>query len=204
MALENLYLLPGLETITDYLIQVAAATVVLLVGWLVGRLVGKITKNILKKLNADRYFRFGRGFQVSTMFPMIISWIIYLWIMRSAVGILGIPELTLFFAQILSFLPKLLEGIIVILIGYLVAKYVEGQVIATKAEYSGLIGQVIFFFTMIIAIDLALPLVGISSQVIDGIILILVASVGLGIAIALGQGLKETIAKLAKKYTRKL
>ncbi len=204
MVLENLYLLPGLETITNYLIQVAAATVVLLVGWLVGRLAGKITKNILKKLSADRYFRFGRGFQISTMFPMIISWIIYLWVMRSAVGILGIPELTLFFAQILTFLPKLLEGIIVILIGYLIAKYVEGQVIATKAEYSGLIGQVIFFFTMIIAIDLALPLVGISSHVIDGIILILVGSVGFGIAIALGLGLKETIAKLAKKYTRKL
>jgi len=204
MAIENLNLLLSLEVVRNSLITGAYALVVLLIGWLAGRLIGRVAKNLLRKLNADRYFKFGRGFEVSSLFPLIISWIIYLWAMRSAVGIIGIPELTYFFAQILTFLPKLLEGIIVILIGYLVAKYVEGQIIATKAEYSGLIGQVIFFFTMIIAIDLALPLVGISSQVIDGIILILVGSVGIGIAIALGLGLKDTIARLAKKYTRKI
>jgi len=35
-------------------------------------------------------------------------------------------------------------------------------------------------------------------------IIIIVASVGLGLAIALGLGLKETVAKLAKKYEKKV
>lgn len=203
-SIENLLLMVGLGTAGEYAIKILAAVIVLLVGWIIGKILGKVTKSILKKLNADRYFKFGRGFEVSSLIPLIISWIIYLWFIRSAVGILGVPELTLFLAEILDFLPKLLKGMIVILVGYLLAKYVQGQVIATKAEYSEFIGRVIFFFTIIIAIDLALPLVGIESQVIDGIILILFGSVGLGIAIALGLGLKDTIARLAKKYARKM
>ncbi len=204
VGIEELLVMTGFGEMSVYFLKAMAALIVLLIGWILGKILGKVTKSILKKLNTDRYFKFGRGFEISNMFPLIISWIIYLWFIRSAVGILGVPELTLFLAEILVFLPKLLQGMIVILVGYLLAKYVQGQVIATKAEYSEFIGRVIFFFTIIIAIDLALPLVGIQSQVIDGIILILFGSVGLGIAIALGLGLKDTIAKLAKKYTRKM
>ncbi len=202
--LEELIAMTGLGTTSEYVLKAIAAVIVLLIGWVIGKVIGKVTKSILKKLNADRYFKFGRGFEVSSVFPLIVSWIIYLWFIRSAVGIVGVPELTLFFAEILVFLPKLLEAMIVILVGYLLAKYVQGQVIATKAEYSEFMGRIIFFFTIIIAIDLALPLVGIQSQVIDGIILILFGSVGIGIAIALGLGLKDTVAKLAKKYTKKM
>jgi len=202
--IEDIIGMAGLGTAGEIALKAIAAVIVLLIGWIIGKILGKVTKGILRKMNADRYFRFGRGFEVSSIFPLIVSWIIYLWFIRSAVGILGVPELTLFLAEILDFLPKLLKGMIVILVGYLLAKYVQGQIIATKAEYSEFIGRVIFFFTIIIAIDLALPLVGIQSQVIDGIILILFGSVGIGLAIALGLGLKETVAKIAKKYTRKM
>jgi asparagine N-glycosylation enzyme membrane subunit Stt3 len=118
--------------------------------------------------------------------------------------VLGIPVLTEFVGQVLSFIPRLLEGMIIIIIGYVLAKYVQGQVIATKVEYSELIGRIIFFLTIIIVISLALPFFGIDPSLINNIILILVGSVGLGIAIALGLGLKDTIARLAKKYSKKL
>jgi asparagine N-glycosylation enzyme membrane subunit Stt3 len=91
---------------------------------------------------------------------------------------------------------------IIILVGYIIAKYVQAQIVSTKFEYSDFIGKVIFFFTVIIAISLALPFVGIDPSLINNIILILVASVGVGIAIAIGLGLKDTIDKLARKYVK--
>jgi hypothetical protein len=202
MVLENL--LPSLEVLQFYLYQGVFTTLILLLGWIAGKLSGEVVKKFLKKFNADRYFRFGRGILLSKTVPVIVSWIIYLWAMRVAVAFLGIPELTQFFDQILTFLPKILGGSIVILLGYLMAKYIEGHVLATKSEYSTLVGQIIFLFIMIIAIDLAFNLVELNTRLIEGIILILVGSVGIGIAIALGLGLKETVAKLAKKYTKKL
>jgi hypothetical protein len=193
-----------LSNLASYVPAVLAAVLLMLIGWIVGKIIGKITKSVLKKLKADNYFKFGRGFEVSNIFGLIVSWIIYLAFIQAAVQVLGIPALTDFIGQILSFVPKLLEGMIIIIVGYILAKYVQGQVIATKVEYSEFIGRVIFFLTVIIVISLALPFFGIDPSLINNIILILVGSVGLGIAIALGLGLKETVARLAKKYSKKL
>jgi len=195
-----------LVNMVSYLDNLLAAVILLLIGWIVGKVLGKITKELLKKLKADRYFKFGRGFEISNIFGLIVSWIIYLAFIQAAVSekILGISTLEIFVGQILSFVPGILMGMIIILVGYVLAKYVQGQVIATKAEYSELIGRVIFFFTIIIAISLALPFVGIDPSLINNIILILVGSVGIGVAIALGLGLKDTVAKLAKKYAKKI
>ena len=195
-----------IEKIVTYIPNIIAAVLLLLVGWLIGKVLGMVTKEILKRLKADVYFKFGRGFEVSKIFGLIVSWIIYLAFIQAAVSkeVLGVPTLELFVGQVLNFIPGVLEGMIIILVGYILAKYVQGQVIATKAEYSKFIGQVIFFFTIIITVALALPFVGIDPSLINNIILILVGSVGIGIAVALGLGLKDSVATLAKKYAKKI
>jgi hypothetical protein len=193
-----------LSKLASYVPVALATVLLLLIGWVVGKIIGKITRSLLKRLKADTYFKFGRGFEISNIFGLIVSWIIYLAFIQAAVQVLGVVALTEFVGQILSFIPRLLEGMIIIIVGYILAKYVQGQVIATKVEYSELIGRVIFFLTVIIVISLALPFFGINPSLINNIILILVGSVGIGIAIALGLGLKETVARLAKKYSKKL
>jgi len=194
-----------LEKMVIYLIfNILPALVLLLFGWIVGKLLGKFTKGIIRRFKADRYFKFGRGFEISNIVGIIVSWIFYLVFIQAAVNVLGIPTLVEFVGQILGFVPGLLMAMIIILVGYVLAKYVQGQVIATKAEYSEFMGRVIFFFTIIIVISLALPFVNIDPSLINNIILIFVASIGIGIAIALGLGLKDSVAKLAKKYVKKL
>jgi len=202
---ESLVILGNiLNSIVTAIPSIIAAAVLLIIGWIIGKILGKITKSILKKANADKYFKFGRGFEISSIFGVAVSWIIYLAFIQAAVEVLGIQALIDFVGKVLAVIPRFLEGIIVILIGYVLAKYIQAQVIATKMEYSEFIGRVIFFLTIIIAIALGLPFFGINPTLINNIILILVGSVGLGIAIALGLGLKDTVAKLAKKYAKKL
>ena len=194
-------ILQNLGSFTVY--KLLPAILILLIGWFVGKIFGKIIRSILKKLKADRYFKFGRGFEVSNIFSVIATWMIYLLFIILAVDVLEIEVLSTILIDVLRFIPLVVEAIIIILVGYLVAKYVQGQIVASKVSYSEIMGQVIFFFIIIIAIDLALHAIGLEPFVIDGIILILVGSVGLGIAIALGLGLKDTIKRLAKKYAKK-
>jgi hypothetical protein len=201
--MESVWIFSDLiASIASFIPAILGSIVLLLVGWIIGNIIGRVTKEILKKLKADMYFKFGKGFEISKLFSVIISWIIYLAFIQAAVQVLGISALTKFFGDILAFIPGLLEGMIIILVGYVIAKYVQAQIVSTKFEYSDFIGKVIFFFTVIIAISLALPFVGIDPSLINNIILILVASVGIGIAIAIGLGLKDTVDKLARRYVK--
>jgi hypothetical protein len=201
--MESVWIFSDLiASIASFIPAILGSIVLLLVGWIIGNIIGRVTKEILKKLKADMYFKFGKGFEISKLFSVIISWIIYLAFIQAAVQVLGISALTKFFGDILAFIPGLLEGMIIILVGYVIAKYVQAQIVSTKFEYSDFIGKVIFFFTVIIAISLALPFVGIDPSLINNIILILVASVGVGIAIAIGLGLKDTVDKLARRYVK--
>jgi hypothetical protein len=194
------------ERLVTYVPNILAAVILLFIGWILGKILGILTKELLKKFKADNYFKFGRGIEISKFFGLVVSWIVYLAFIQAAVSkeVLGMPTLELFVGQILGFIPGVLEAMIIILVGYTLAKYVQGQLIATKEEYSKMIGQIIFFFTIIITVALALPFVGIDPYLINNIILVVIGSIGIGIAIALGLGLKETIAVIAKKYVKKI
>lgn len=187
----------------DILPNIIAAIILLLVGWVVGKIVGKAVKEILMKLRMDKYFKFGEAFKASEIFSVAASWILYLVFIQAAVGLLGIDALEVFFGSVLAFVPKILGAMVIILVGYIIAEYVQRQVTKTKTEHSRIIGRVIFFFTLIISIAIALPFLQIDTTLINGIILILVASVGIGIAIALGLGLKDAVREASKKYLKK-
>jgi len=199
-----LFLNGSWETLKPLFAKSFVAVVLLVLGWILGRVAGGVIRKLLKKLRVDEYFRIERGIKVSEIFSVVISWLIYIVFIQSALDELGISTLSNFFGQILHLVAGLLGGTVVIIVGYIFAKYIQKQVVATKAEYSRLVGQVIFFFTLIIAVSIAFRVAGIPSQLIDNIILILVASVGLGIAIAIGLGLKDTVARVSKKYEKRL
>jgi hypothetical protein len=65
--------------------------------------------------------------------------------------------------------------------------------------YSDIVAKILFFLILYISIAMALPLVGIDPTLVNNILLVIIGSVGLGLAIAIGLGLKDTIARMAKK-----
>lgn len=178
---------------------VLGSILLLLIGWVLGRIVGKVVKEILEKLKADNYLKIGRKLLLSEVLPIVVSWIIYLAFIGAAVDVMQIQTLSSYFTKLLDFLANLFGGIVVLVAGYVLAGYIQRHVVETKAQYAEALGQVIFFFTLIITVSMAFDIVGLPTRLLDGIMLIIAASVGLGIAIALGLGLKDTIARLAKK-----
>ncbi len=185
--------------------SIISVTIILLIGWVVGWIVAKVAKILLKKFRVDEYIARGGKpiFKLSSILPVIFSWFIYLAFIQSAVEVLGISALVTLLGYIISFLPGLVGAIIVTIVGYAIAEYARQQVEESGITYSGMLGKVLFFFIIYIAIAMALPLIRIDSTLINNILLIVVGSFGIGLAIALGLGLKETVANMAKKYRKK-
>jgi len=194
-----------LATVIDKLPNIGAAIILLIIGWVLGEVIGTTIKGILKKVKMDSYFKISKEVKFSALISVIISWVIYLVFIQSAVDVLGITSLIVFFGKVVSLITGLLGGIVIITIGYLIAKYVQKEIEDSKKEYSKLLGQVIFLFTLVISTSMAFKVTNvIPTDLIDNIILIVVGTIGLGVAIAIGLGLKDTIQKVAKKYEKKL
>ena len=196
----------ALENLANSFIAVVpnllGALVLLLLGWLIGRVVYAVVHKIMRKLRIDSYFKLEKGPHLTELLSNIIKWIIYLAFISAAVEVMGVNVLSTYFEDLLQFIMGLLGGIIVILVAYLIARYIQKHIKGMKTEYSNALSQIIFLFVMIIAVSIAFDVANIPNFLINAIII--VASVGLGLAIALGLGLKETVAKLAKKYEKKV
>ena len=146
----------------------------------------------------------GNMIRLSDVFPLIFQWIIYLVFIKAAVEALGLIALTEFVGMVLNFIPGLLGAIIVVIVGYALAGYVQKEIEKSKITYSDIMAKVIFWLMVYVSFAIALPLVGIDATVINYLLLISVGSIGIGLAIAIGLGLKDVVAVIAKKKLKPL
>jgi hypothetical protein len=178
------------------------AIILLIIGWILGVIVGKVSKEILRRIKIDMYISKKPTFKFSNIISTILSWTIYLIFIREAVNVLALPTLVEAIGIIISFLPGIIGAIIVLMAGYAVGEYVRKQIEESEITYSDIISKVVFFLVIYISIAIALPMVKIDPFLINALLLILVGTIGLGISIAIGLGLKDVIAELAKKYVK--
>lgn len=199
------------EATVNFLPKLAASLVLITTGIIVGWLFGRITKEILRRLKIDRRLKLPERGLLSTegVFPPIVNWGIFLLFLQEALMQLGIVVLTSFLQELLSFIVGLIMSAIVIVVGYLLGNYLATKIKETKTKYSEIVGSVVLFLIVYIAVALSLPFICIGERcldpfIINSILLIMLGSIGLGLAIAIGLGLKDVIAVMVKKYLRKL
>ena len=193
-------------SIVEFLPSLVASAIILFAGIVTGWVLGRIVKEILVRFRVDERLSLPkRGiFSTKDISPLITSWIVYLAFIQEALKQLGIIMLTEFVSSVMGFLAGVLEGVIIIVIGYAFGEYVSRKIRETKTPYAELVAKAVFFLVLYIAIALALPFVGIDPFVVNAILLVIIGSIGIGLAIALGLGLKDTMARIIKKYEAKL
>ena len=182
------------------------AVIIWIGGLALAWVLSKITKEVLLRIKIDKRLNLpAKGiFSLSEILPLIIFWAVFLIGVQEGLTQLGLEVLSSLFGSVVGFLGGLIKAIVVIVIGYALTDYVSKSIRDTKKPFSDLLANSVFFLMMYITIAMALPMIGIDTTLINAILLIILGSIGLGLAIAIGLGLKDTIARLAKKYERKL
>jgi hypothetical protein len=122
----------ALEAVTTYAPRIIAAALLLAVGYVLSRFLQKIITNLAHRAGVDRLVeRFGgdrvlRGQSLSSILGSIVMAFVLLHFAISAVGRLQIPEISAplgnFLTSIYAFLPRLLVGGLVLIVGIVVAR----------------------------------------------------------------------------------
>jgi hypothetical protein len=183
-----------------------AAIILLIIGLIVGKVLGRVVKEVLNKVKLDYYVTETEKpvISLSNLFALITRWWIYIGFITAAVGVLGINELTVWMRTVLNFLPNVIGATIVMVVGYVLAEFVKEQMKKMGKAYSVIVGKITFFFIVYVSIAIALPILNIPATLVGQILLIIVASMGAGLAIAMGLGLKDALADVSKRYVKKM
>ena len=181
------------------------AAVALVVGFIIGKVAGWIIKQFLVRVKLDQYVFEKEKFKIklSDVFSTLGRWVIYLVFIQVAASILGIASVITLVNSAITFLTGAIEASVIIIVGYSLAYYIKDKVIHSKTFYGDMVGNLIFFLMLYVSVALALPFVGIDATLINWILIVIVASLGAGLAIAVGLGLKDVVSDVATGYSRK-
>jgi hypothetical protein len=204
--------------VIEALPRIAGAVVILLIGWVAGRAIGRGVAKILDKAGlagALRWTALGKAIDKSKiriigLFELGIRWFIYLLAVLGAADVLQIQTLSNFVYSVVQYIPSLLGGIFLILIGFLIADFIGDALISVseeaRIEYGSTFGsafKVILYFVIIVT---GLSVMKIDVTVLDTIVTALswgvAVGAGVGLGIALGWGLKDVVAEDTKAWIK--
>ena len=185
-----------------FLPRFIAAVVVFLVGWLIAELLGKLAFHVVRVLHLDNAlakvgFRQAwekSGFRLNTpmLFYELVKWFFVVVFLMAATNILGLGQVSEFLRTVVFYIPNVIVAMVILLIGILVAKFLEGLVKASvraaglmSANFLGALTKwAVFVFSLLIA----LAQLKVADDIIKIVITGLIAASALAMSLAFGLG----------------
>ncbi|MES2536516.1 MAG: small-conductance mechanosensitive ion channel [Pseudomonadota bacterium] len=194
--------------------RVLGFIIILVVGWFIATLIAKAIQALLRAVNfnglADRagltdfVKRMGVKTDASEFLANIAKWFIRLIVMVVAFDALGLPAVSSILSQFLLWIPNLVVALVVLVLGGLAAKAVDGLVRGATAEAGftnpNMIARIattaVWIFTIVIAVNQ----IGIAVALVNTLFMGFIGALALALGLAFGIGGRETAAKIVNRW----
>jgi small-conductance mechanosensitive channel len=201
------------DTVFEYLPSIGEAIVVLVAGSLLAWLIRWLILRLGSGMDL-LYQKLGFGARLHLRWPVsrIIAglsfWLIILFFASVAVERLRLPGLAELLNRFLAFLPSVLLALIILGVGVLIGGYARDRVRASAAaldlEQSELLGGMLRFLILTVALILAVKQLGLDIRLIEEVFIIAVAAFFASAALAFGLGAGLTVSNIiSSHYVRK-
>lgn len=202
----------------EYVPVLIAAILVLLAGWLLARLMRVAARRVFNGANRvlERVFQRGAlsGARLSPAAIAVLGEISYSVIIFLATAIAarvaGFTLLSKWLDQIVAYLPNLIVGAAIIVIGYFVSAILGEHVTSTariaKASQGPLMGRFAQGAVFITALIIGLDQIGVDVTFLVALFAVSIGAIFVGFSIAFGLGAREYVSNLigARTARRKL
>ncbi|MGY4533862.1 small-conductance mechanosensitive channel [Pseudomonas sp. TE3786] len=195
------------------------ALILVLLGFVVAKLLDTLLSKLLGKVGLDRLMagtgltkligRAGIQVPVSALIGKIVYWFVLLVFLVSAAESLGLQRVSATLDVLALYLPKVFGAAMVLVIGILLAQLVSGLVRSAAdgvgLDYANGLGRIAQGLVIILSISVAIGQLEVKTDLLNNVIAIVLISVGLAVALALGLGSRDIAAQiLAGIYVREL
>ncbi len=130
-----------LESGMTYLPSVLGAVLLLLVGWVLAKVLRALANRTLVLLDAGMVRLLGEGraerlrlARSSDVLGTIVFWAVMLFFVTAATQVLGLATFTQWLARLLEYLPTLVAGLLIVIAGYLLSRFVADLILSTAGR----------------------------------------------------------------------
>lgn len=214
-ALETL----GLEAISDPAVgmltvvlhmvpNVAAALLLLAAGIALARWVGQLTAHLVENTGVARFLTNwgllrGEGSQsaVPAVIGSVVTGVIVLLITAQVFDILRLTELSRILREILAYIPHVVVAVAILAAGWSVGHFADRSLRAVlqQSQYPLWLGTVARSAVMVLAGMMALEQLGVARSIVVNAFTILLGSLGLATALAVGLGGRHAVRRWLDK-----
>jgi hypothetical protein len=197
--------------LVDTVPGIIAAIVILLFAYFVALFVGNIIEKLLLKVKLDEFTlkktnltKVVGAFKLSHFLGLIAKWYLFILFLPPAANVINLRPLSDFFMDVARWVPNVIAGVIIALVGFMAADYISMKIKDTKAKSAGIISCftkiVIIVFVLLIALDQ----IGLKVAIAHSSFLIVLAGIMLGIALMIGIGFGLGLKDEAKKTIKSI
>ncbi len=189
-----------IKAFTGYVPYLLGALFLLLLGWVLAKGARRGATALASTLNrtVDRWMNGNRGTQVSlpTQTPKLVGdvvyWIIVLFFVTAAARTAHFDIISRWLEKVVSYIPTLIAGVVIVLVGYLVSALFR-DVVSSAAKSAGYVQHRLFgtaaqFATFVTGFVIGLDQIGIDVAFLVTIIAITLSALLAGLSLAFGLG----------------
>jgi len=213
---------PFFQQFVSFLANLLLALIVFLIGYLISVGIGKLITEILKSVKFNKLFekegwkkalqRANVDVDASGFIGAIFKWVFVIVSLLIAVDILKLTSFAGFLTSVLNYLPNVIVAVLVfvvaIIISDIVEKIVRVAVERLRVGYGYLAASIvkwaIWVFTIFLILDQLLPASLLVKTLYTSIVYGVVATLVLGVGLAIGLGGKDVAASVLEDMRRKI
>ncbi len=167
--------------------------IILFLGIVLGRLIGRLFQKIAEKLELKKYVRPS----FIDLFLVIIRWSIYIIFINFAIKQLEISILNYITEGALLIIPAFTGALLVLTFGFAIAVYLKEVIKDSKVNDWEIFSKIVYYFVLYIfgIYSLRLALIILDEKVMNTIILIITATLGLLLILTQNKQKKEVLSK---------
>jgi len=200
-----------------FLPKLIIALIVLIVGWLVAVLLGKAAYHIIRLIQLNKALEMlgfkaiekgGLKLDAPRFFEGLIKWFFIIVFFLAAANIVGLYQVADFLNTVVLYVPNVVAAAVVLVIGVLIARFVEHAVRASvktaKLASANAIALIARWSILVFAILIALDQLGIGSEIIRILVIGIIAMIAIAGGLAFGLGSQKHAESLISKLKDKM
>ncbi len=203
--------------VVSFIPNLIVSLVILVLGWLIGLGVQRIIAGLVDSLRIDTalrnagveaaFERAGIRLHAGTFLGALVKWFIVAAFLLVSFEILGLTQVTFFLREvILSYLPKVIVAVVMILVAAMIAEVIYNIVVAgakaariTSAHLAGLIAKWAIWLFAILAV---MSQLGIAEPFVQTLFTGIVVAFSIALGLAFGLGGQQIAARHLDRLER--